>query len=82
MMACGGAVVASSAGSLVEVLAGRGCLIDPLDEPGWRTALARVLTDDHYVESLQQGAMEFARRYTWDECARQTWAVYRAVAGC
>jgi alpha-1,3-rhamnosyl/mannosyltransferase len=81
MLACGGAVIASTAGSLVEVLGGHGCLINPEDEAGWRSALARVLSDDDYVESLRHGVMEFAQRYSWDECARQTWAVYRAVAG-
>jgi glycosyltransferase involved in cell wall biosynthesis len=79
MMACGGAVLASTAGSLVEVVRDKGCLIDPDDEAGWRDAMLRILRDEHYLQTLRSGVMEFAERYTWDECARQTWEVYRRV---
>jgi alpha-1,3-rhamnosyl/mannosyltransferase len=77
MMGCGGAVLASTAGSLVEVMRDRGRLIEPDDGAGWREAMRRVLSDDDYLASLRSGVVEFAGRYTWDECARQTWRVYR-----
>lgn len=79
MMACGGAVLASTAGALVEMVGGQAHLIDPLDEDGWRTALQRVVRDDDWWKSLRMGAEELARRYTWERCAAETLQVYRTL---
>lgn len=79
MMACGGAVLASSAGAVAEVVAGRGHLIDPHDEGGWRAALARVLTDDDWCQSLRENVVRLARSYTWERCAAETARVYRSL---
>src|SRR5207302_7892566 len=43
MMACGGAVLASTAGALVETVGSRAHLIDPHDIVGWRASMARVV---------------------------------------
>jgi alpha-1,3-rhamnosyl/mannosyltransferase len=81
MMACGGAVLASTADALVETVGGQAHLVDPEDEDGWRTALLRVVQDDEWWQSLRRGAVETARPYTWDNCARQTLRIYRSVCG-
>ena len=81
MMACGGAVLASTAGALVETVGGQAHLVDAEDDDGWRTALLRVVEDDEWWQSLRRGAVEVARPYTWDNCARQTLRVYRLVCG-
>jgi alpha-1,3-rhamnosyl/mannosyltransferase len=81
MMACGGAVLASTAEALAETVGGQAHLVHPEDVDGWRAALARVLTDDNWWRALRQGAMAHARRFTWDRCAEETWAVYRTVLG-
>jgi glycosyltransferase involved in cell wall biosynthesis len=80
MMACGGAVLSSTAESLREVLPAGGCFIDPGDLDGWREALQRVLTDEDWRSSLRAGAEEFARQYSWTRCATETLAVYRMLA--
>jgi glycosyltransferase involved in cell wall biosynthesis len=80
MMACGGAVIASSAEALREVLPASACFIDPGDLDGWREALARVLTDEDWRRSQRAGAEAFARRYSWRRCAEQTLAVYRRTS--
>ena len=77
MMACGGAVLASTAGALREVLPADAPLVEPLDADGWRDALAKVMGDDDWWMGLRAGAPEFAGRYTWEASARQTWVVYR-----
>jgi glycosyltransferase involved in cell wall biosynthesis len=81
MMACGGAVLCSTAGALVETAGGRAHLIDPLDEDGWREALQRAATDDDWQAELRRGAVEAVRQFTWERCAADTLAVYRAVCG-
>jgi alpha-1,3-rhamnosyl/mannosyltransferase len=81
MLACGGAVLASTAGALVETIGGRAHLIDPHDIDGWRTALLRITQDDEWWQALRLGAEETARPFTWERCAAATLAVYRQVCG-
>jgi alpha-1,3-rhamnosyl/mannosyltransferase len=80
MMACGGAVLASTAGAVAEVVAGRGHLLDPQDVDGWRGALTRVVTDEAWWQSLRGGAVAVARTYTWERCAAETLRVYHSLA--
>ncbi|MDY3561549.1 glycosyltransferase family 4 protein [Gemmata sp. JC673] len=77
MMACGGAVLASTAGAVAETAGGVAHLIDPHDEAGWRDAMLRVCTDDDWWRHLQTGTEERAAQYTWDRCARDTLEAYR-----
>ncbi|MSU80505.1 MAG: glycosyltransferase family 1 protein [Gemmataceae bacterium] len=77
MMACGGAVLASTAGSVVEVVGPCAHLLDPNDLTGWRDAMQRIIVDDDWQRSLRVGVTELARTYSWERCARQTLQVYR-----
>jgi alpha-1,3-rhamnosyl/mannosyltransferase len=79
MMACGGAVIASNAGALVETIGGKADLVEPEDVQGWINALTRVIQDDDWWQNLRQGAPQVAKPYTWDRCAADTLAVYRGV---
>jgi alpha-1,3-rhamnosyl/mannosyltransferase len=81
MLACGGAVLASTAGAVAETVGGAAHLIDPHDEPGWRDALLRVCVDDDWWHALREGAQEAARPFTWDRCAEDTLKAYRAALG-
>ena len=81
MLACGGAVLASTAGAVAEMVRGQGHLIAAEDEDGWRSALQRVVTDDEWWQALRRGAVVAARPYTWENCARATLGVYRKVCG-
>ena len=80
MMACGGAVLASTAAAVAEVAGGVAPLIEPLDVTAWRQALHQVLADDDYWKRLRQGAVEHARPFSWERCAAETLRVYRQVA--
>jgi alpha-1,3-rhamnosyl/mannosyltransferase len=81
MLACGGAVLASSAGAVAET-AGRGAhLVEPADLGGWRDALLRVATDDGWWAELRARAAAVGRPFTWERCALDTLAVYRALTG-
>ena len=81
MLACGGAVVASTAEAFVELLSGQAHLIDPRDRDGWREAMRRLATDEDWRRSLRTGAAERAARFTWDACAEDTLRVYRVLSG-
>lgn len=79
MMACGGAVLASTADAVRETAGGQAHLVDPLDLDGWRDAMQRVIQDDDWREQLRHGSVDFARRFTWETCAAETLQVYRKV---
>jgi alpha-1,3-rhamnosyl/mannosyltransferase len=79
MMACGGAVLASTAAAVREVVGDRACLLDPSDNDGWRAALARVIVDGDWRNELRRGTRERAAQFSWDRCARATLAVYQRV---
>jgi alpha-1,3-rhamnosyl/mannosyltransferase len=81
MMACGGAVLASTAGALVETVGGQAHLVPPDDVDGWRRAMLRVVGDDDWWQALRAGARGRARPFTWDRCAAEVMDVYRSVRG-
>jgi O-antigen biosynthesis alpha-1,3-rhamnosyltransferase len=79
MMACGGAVLASTAGAVVEVVGQKAHLLDPSDLAGWRDAMLRVILDDDWLRELRRGVVELAAPFTWERCAEQTLGVYRTM---
>lgn len=81
MLACGGAVLASTAGALVETVGGQAHLIHAEDVDGWREALVRIATDDDWWHALRRGAEVAARPYTWDRAAAETLCLYRTLCG-
>ncbi len=81
MMACGGAVLASTADVFRETLGDRAALIPAEDSDGWRAGMARIIQDDDWLSSLRQGVTHVARRFTWENTASQTVDVYRQVCG-
>jgi alpha-1,3-rhamnosyl/mannosyltransferase len=80
MLACGGAVLASTAPALVETVGSQAHLVEATDIDGWRDALLHVCTDDDWWRWLRTGAEEAARPFTWERCAAETLAVYRRIA--
>ncbi|MCC6420557.1 MAG: glycosyltransferase family 4 protein [Gemmataceae bacterium] len=79
MLACGGAVICSTAAALVETAGPNAHKVEAADMDGWRNAMARVVADDAWWAALRRGAVEAARPFTWVRNAAQTWAVYRTV---
>ena len=81
MLACGGAVLASTAGALVETVGRQAHMIEAQDLPGWREAMHRVMSDDDWRDKLRHGTQEVAHPYTWQRCASETFRIYNAVLG-
>jgi alpha-1,3-rhamnosyl/mannosyltransferase len=79
MMACGGAVLTSTAGALLETVGSRAYLIEPLDVDGWRAAMLRVVQEEDWWRRLRTGVRALARPFTWEQCAADTLRVYRML---
>jgi glycosyltransferase involved in cell wall biosynthesis len=79
-MACGVPVVASTGGSLPEVVGEAGILLDPHDVEGWAVALQRLLFDQEEAERLRIEGLNRAATFSWEKAAAQTWQLYKRVA--
>jgi glycosyltransferase involved in cell wall biosynthesis len=75
-MACGAPVVCSSATSLPEVAGDAALYFDPNEPEEIAGQLLRVMTDDKLRASLIERGQINAQRFSWEETARQTLAVY------
>ena len=80
-MLCGVPVLASTAGSLPEVLGDGARLIAEFDAGRWAGEALRLLADSAARHGMIAQGRAWAQRYTWHETARQTWAIYRKVTG-
>ncbi|MBN1672069.1 MAG: glycosyltransferase family 4 protein [Kiritimatiellae bacterium] len=78
-MACGAPVVSAAGGSLKEVVGGGACVVDGYEADAWGEAIRSLLADTAARERLAAKGRKHAARYTWDETARKTWAVYRQL---
>ncbi|MFC7493282.1 MULTISPECIES: D-inositol-3-phosphate glycosyltransferase [unclassified Nocardioides] len=76
--ATGTPVVAAAVGGLSTVVRdGRsGLLVDSHDPRDWATALRRIVTDTDLRLRLEAGALEQARRFSWERTAERTLEVY------
>lgn len=75
-MACGTPVVASTGGSLPEIVGGAGRLFDPGSAADLSQALASVLRDEHLRTEMVRLGFERASRFTWTRAADATRAVF------
>jgi glycosyltransferase involved in cell wall biosynthesis len=75
-MACGAPVICSDKTSLPEVVGDAALVVDPLDIPALTTAILRVLTSPETAQELRTRGFARARRFTWEQVARQTLDVY------
>ncbi|NMO22655.1 glycosyltransferase family 4 protein [Pyxidicoccus fallax] len=78
-MASGCPVIVSDATALPEVVGGAALRLPPDDATTWRETTLRLLRDDVLRGELVELGRERAARFSWDDCARRTLAVYRRV---
>ena len=76
-MACGAPVVTSRGGATEEVAGDAAVLVDPLDPAAIAAGLEEAIGRR---EELQLKGLARALSFSWDRVARDTWAVYEAVA--
>jgi glycosyltransferase involved in cell wall biosynthesis len=75
-MACGTPVVASTAGSLPEVVGEAGVFFDPTDVSQMAEALVSILASESLRTRLAHRALERASQYTWSASARRALACF------
>ena len=78
-MACGAPVLASTAGSLPEVVGDAGILVDPYDVDAISDAISRVLSDSSLAKRLSEAGIRQAAGFTWENCARSHLSLYRQI---
>ncbi|MBK9127475.1 MAG: glycosyltransferase family 4 protein [Phycisphaerales bacterium] len=78
-LACGAMVITSNTTSLPEVVGDAGVLLDPHDTPAWTEALRRAIEDDAWRAGWRARATARAACFSWQRCADQTFAGYRAA---
>lgn len=79
-MAAGCPVVASTGGSLPEVLGDAALLVDPLDPAAIADAIARVLTDDTLRTDLIARGRTHATQYRWEDAARAVQEILQSLS--
>ena len=79
-MACGTLVLASDNEVFNEVAGDAAIYFDPYDLTGISRALETSLDDKIRKEYIGRGFVQVAK-YSWDQCAEQTHAVYRKALG-
>jgi glycosyltransferase involved in cell wall biosynthesis len=78
-MGCGTPVLCSDASSLPEVAGDAGILLSPGDPAVWAEAIARLMGNKALRSELRERGFRQSSRFRWEETARRTWEVYRAV---
>ncbi len=76
-MACGTPVIVSNASSLPEVVGEAGVSLPPHAIDQWRQALYRANHDADWRQHESERGQTAAKRYNWQETARQTINSYR-----
>lgn len=78
-MACGTPVVCSNVSSLPEVVGDAAITVSPVDHRGLASAVAKLLGDGEFRKVMITKGLARASVFTWQECARRTFAVYEEV---
>ncbi len=79
-MACGTAVIASTATALVEVTADAALHVDARDVEAIAAAIDRVASHEGLRQELAGRGLVRSRAFTWRRCAELTLEAYRAAA--
>lgn len=78
-MSCGAAVIGANTTSVPEVIGRQDALFDPYDEAAINQKLAQVLGDAAFRAELSAHGLEQSRKFSWDESARRTIAVFEQL---
>jgi glycosyltransferase involved in cell wall biosynthesis len=79
-MACGCPVVTSNVSAMPEVVGDAGIQVNPLDVQALHAAMDEVFCRPMRREELRRRGLARAALFSWEEAARRTLAVLRAVA--
>ncbi|HEY5601312.1 MAG TPA: glycosyltransferase family 1 protein [Patescibacteria group bacterium] len=77
--ACGTPVVVSNTSSLPEVVGDSGVQVDPEDADSIARGILKIVTDEKFAQSLVKNGFENIKRFSWENCAKQTLEVLSSV---
>jgi glycosyltransferase involved in cell wall biosynthesis len=80
-MSSGCLVISGNNSAIPELVGDCGLLLDELTVESLRQVMQRVVGGDPSLEAMRAAALQRAARYSWEETARRTLAVYREVMG-
>ena len=72
-------IACSNRGVMKEVLRDAGVYFDPVDVEAMARAIEFLLVDNKLREKLSRLAVTYARQYTWESCAHQTFRFLRNI---
>ena len=75
-MACGTPVVACNSSSIPEVIGDAGMLVEVGDAQGMKDCIERLCFDDAERSRLSGVGLVQAEKFSWENCAEQTYAAY------
>ncbi|MFC1941897.1 glycosyltransferase family 4 protein [Chloroflexota bacterium] len=78
-MASGCPVIASNSTSIPEVVGDAGILLDPQDVEGFAEWMFKVYNDEAIRDPLIEKGFKRSEAFSWDICARETYAVYQEI---
>lgn len=78
-MACGTPIITGNFSSLPEVVGEAGIMVDPHDADAFADAMMNVLSSRSLQGEMYSQGIEQAKKFSWDEMARQVSVIYREV---
>jgi alpha-1,3-rhamnosyl/mannosyltransferase len=79
-MQCGVPVIVSNRASLPEVVGAAAPTLNPLDVDAWAQAIQEGLENEVWRERASQHGLNRAKLFSWERCAQETMAAYRAAS--
>ena len=80
-MQCGVPVITSNTSSLPEVVGEAGVMIDPQDADELCHAMLKIYNSSDVRQKMSLDSLAQARKFSWQRCAEQTIATYKAAIG-
>ncbi|MDA1001110.1 MAG: glycosyltransferase family 1 protein [bacterium] len=80
-MACGAPVLCADRAAVPEAAGDAALLLPAEDEKAWGEAIFRLAESAGLREEMRQKGLAHARRFTWENAARDTIRVYETAAG-
>ena len=78
-MSKGCPVVSSDKTCMPEVLGDAALYFNPDNEDEMRARIEKIIKDEDLRESLVKKGYEQVKKYSWEECARQTLEIYNKI---
>jgi alpha-1,3-rhamnosyl/mannosyltransferase len=78
-MACGTAVACSNQSSLPEVGGDAAVYFNPANTEEITQSIITILKEEDLQTALQKQALQQAKKFTWEQTAKQTTAVYKMI---